>query len=158
MNFMKEYMNKAIFMLTLFAGCGVAHADDSCNTDKADKGSECEIVKTYTRCDVEKQKLRNKIAELERQVKELKDRKPLEAAVVTSVETETVDVETIKHNILSIYMARDIENASSNGNTATVQTAYEPGIKYQYQFDFGLVPEVGINVKGNPMFGLGWEF
>ena len=85
--------------------------------------------------------------------------KPCPEPVVVEKEVEK---KVIKHHIISVYMVRDVNSTSNSTQgstaTATTETKYQPGIQYQYQFNFGLVPEVGINIKGNPMFGLGYEF
>jgi len=156
---------KSVFLIGLLLVASVSRADEthSCKLHPK-KGSECDVVKVWTRCDVEKQKLRNRIVQLERRVKELESQKTTNTVIEKTVVTKKVVVEkeVIKHHILGLYAARDVSSAGvnqSNGTaTGTVQTAYEPGLKYQYQFNFGLVPEVGINIKGNPMVGLGFEF
>ena len=127
------------------------------------KGTDCEIVKVLTRCDVDKQALRNKIALLERKVKQLEAmQQPTELHQYTDhfITTKVIEEkEVIKHNILGLYMARDyFKTESNNSGGTTLETAYLPGIKYQYQFGFGLVPEIGINTKAHVLFGLGWEF
>lgn len=151
----------ALLGLALF---NVAHADErTCNLDTK-PGSDCEVVKTLTRCDVSKMALKRKIYELEKKVKELeaKSEKRVEPVIIHEVRYRDFERRTIKHNILSLYTTRDISGISTNqqgaSSSAVVQTMFEPGIKYQYEFNFGLVPEVGINVNGNPLFGLGFEF
>jgi hypothetical protein len=154
---------KSVFLMGMLAMVLTAQAkaeEKSCQ-----KNSDCEVVRVYTKCDVDKQKLRNKIAELEKRVKELEARK--QRVVTVEVYKERVvrvekEKEVIKHNLLGLYMAKDAYGGSTsqqNGSaSANVTTAYLPGIKYQYEFGFGLVPEVGINVKGDPLVGLGFEF
>jgi hypothetical protein len=144
----------------------------------APKGSECEVIRVLTRCDVEKQALRRKIVLLEKRAKELlaeneklRGMRAHDLAVYRSVVSksysrntihEVEEKQVVKHSIISLYTVRDVTNVgtSTSGGvaTATVQTNFQPGIKYQYQFSFGLVPEIGIDIKGNPLFGLGFEF
>ena len=162
-------MKKLIVLMAMFS-CVGALADNSCPLHAKSK-SDCDVVKVVTRCDVEKYRLQKQIAVLEQRIKELQATPRVvqssyvsrEKYVDRIVEKKVyVEKKVVKHSILSLYLTRDVSgtSVSQSGNTATadVQTKYEPGIKYQYQFGFGLVPEVGINVKGNPMFGLGWEF
>lgn len=156
-------MTKLVVLLGVLCIPTIAIAGTPCDNG-ASKGSECEVVKVYTRCDIEKQTLRRRIALLERRVKELEAKTAIQTTVVYKEKrvTRVVEKDVIKHHILSVYAARDVSgtSVSTSGTTATatVQTAYQPGIKYQYQFTFGLVPEIGINMKGNPMVGLGFEF
>jgi hypothetical protein len=141
----------------------VAYADEKSCSVNAKPGSDCEVVRTLTRCDVDKSTLRKKIYELEKKVKELQAKleEPREMVVVQQAVYKEPE-KIIKHSILGLYTTRDISgtNTTQQGNSAAavVQTMFEPGIKYQYQLNFGLVPEIGINVKGNPLFGLGFEF
>jgi hypothetical protein len=146
------------------------------------KNRDCEVVRVLTRCDVEKQKLRNMIAVLERELKNSKDTNyQLSERLKTSyVRIERLEKETqqvvyqdrvierkyvrteVRHNLLSLYTSRDITGASTsyNGTTATaeVDTGYIPGIMYQYQFNMGITPGIGVNTSGHPSFYLGYGF
>lgn len=157
---------KYIITIALLFSC-VSYADDiefrklaaeACAVGN-NKGTDCEIVKVLTRCDVDKQALRNKIVALQRRIKEL-EAMPSELHTYEDRFTITeVDKEVRPHHIVSLYMARDyFKTEPNNAGGTTLETAYQPGIKYQYQFNMGLVPEIGINTKAHVLFGLGWEF
>ena len=148
---------KTILILISLCLASTAFADGRTCGLHAHKKSDCDVVRVLTRCDVEKYRLHKRIAELEAEVKELKGRR-LAPVVYRQVVVKEVEKKVIKHNILSLYMARDIANTNTTATSATVQTAYEPGLKYQYQFKFGFVPEVGVDVKGGFLMGLGYEF
>ncbi len=151
-------MKSVIFLMVSLGLISVGHTGESCGVAK--KGSDCEVVKVLTRCDVDKQALRHRIAVLEKRIKELEG-KPIPVITQYRFRDRVTEKQVIKHSILSLYMARDVSSVNvsqQGGGTATVQTSFLPGIKYQYQFNFGLVPEVGINTNGNPIFGLGFEF
>ena len=153
---------KSVFLILI--GLFSVNAFASCPAEAT--GYDCQVVKVLTRCDVEKAALRRKIYALEKKVKELEAKQVVQAKTVYIYKEKVVEkhvVETkVKHSILSLYTTRDVISSGSyqqgNTTTAVVHTGYEPGIKYQYQFNFGLVPEVGVNLKGNPLFGLGFEF
>lgn len=123
------------------------------------KGSDCEVVKTYTKCDVDKQKLNSKIAKLEQELKELKAQVP-KTYYFPVVEEKTI----INKHIVSVVAHETLKSVESSvsGNTAigTVTTNYVPAITYQYQFDSGIVPLIGLDIKSKPnlMFGVGYEF
>ena len=156
-----------VVLLTLFSMVSFADDQPTCKP-----GRDCEIVKVLTRCDVDKQKLRDEIYALKKRNQKLEEENAklmnstttatLENNTIVIEKKEIVEREVIKHNILALYAAPDISNVSTSQNattaTATAQTSYEPGLKYQYEFGFGLVPELGINVKGSLLFGLGYEF
>lgn len=161
---------KSVFLMIGLLFVTVAHADESRSCGTKPK-SDCDVVRVLTRCDVDKIALRRKIAVLEQRIKELEAQpKVVQSAYVSRekyvdriVEKRVVvEKKVVKHNILSLYAVRDVSGSSvsqqGNTATATVQTKYEPGIKYQYQFGFGLVPEIGIDAKANALIGLGWEF
>ena len=163
---------KSVFLVALILTALVPQAQaNSSWSDDSSKGSECEVVSVVTRCDVEKQTLKRKIARLEKRIRELESQKNLVQTVYVPrtvyvdrhlVYQRTIEKEVVRHNIVSFYLARDLSgytNSQNNGvSSASVQSSFEPGIKYQYQFNFGLVPELGINIKGNPLFGLGFGF
>lgn len=88
--------------------------------------------------------------------------------VVESPKAQTIvevrETTVINKHIVSIVAhetVKDVKNYQS-GNTAvgTVTTNYVPAITYQYQFDIGLVPLIGLDIKPKPqlMFGVGYEF
>lgn len=152
---------KSVFLIGLIiVSANVEAAESSCHVHK--KGSDCEVVRTVTRCDVDKQALRNKIAKLEKKVKELQeqvDRNLVKTDTIvykTRVVEREVERTVVKHSILSLYTTRD----ATNFNTATgnLESKYVPGVKYQYSFSFGLTPELGINTKGDPLLGVGFQF
>jgi len=147
---------KYIPLLFLFLASS-AFADNKCNIRRGPEarptGGDCEVVKVWTRCDVDKAALRHKIAVLEKRVKELEAKQDV-VHYIYKYETKTV----VKHNLLSVYAVRDITHIGVDGSTAYVDTAYEPGLKYGYMFDSGVTPEIGIDVKGHALFGLGLAF
>ena len=168
-----QYLSPLVILLVNLAQ---ASEVNSCSIHK--RRSDCEVVRVVTRCDVDKQRLRSKISFLEKRVQELEATlrvvqlaKPSERIVekfiyidrtVQQTAPSSIEKKSDYHSILSLYTTQDVTGitASSNGSssTATVQQSFVPGIKYQYIFDFGLVPEIGINTNLNPIFGLGWKF
>lgn len=93
------------------------------------------------------------------------------AAIISEKEkcTERVVEKTkVKKNLVSLMAHHDVTSSSAstsqNGNTVTgtaeVKTGYVPAVTYQYQFDSGIVPMLGVSVKKNPslLFGIGYEF
>lgn len=152
---------KSVFLVSLLiVSANVEASESSCQVHK--KSSDCEVVRTVTRCDVDKQVLRNKIAKLEKKVEELQEQvnKNLARTDTIVYRTRVVDREVektvVKHSILALYTTRDVTNF--NTATGNLESKYVLGVKYQYQFSFGLVPEVGIDIRGTPILGLGFEF
>ena len=68
----------------------------------------------------------------------------------------------VRHNLLSLYTSRDIIGTSTSYSgttgTAEVDTGYVPGIMYQYQFNMGVTPGIGVNTSGHASFYLGYGF
>jgi VIT1/CCC1 family predicted Fe2+/Mn2+ transporter len=74
----------------------------------------------------------------------------------------------IKKNIVSLIAHRDVIDSSastSSGNgvssaKAEATSGYVPAVTYQYQFDSGIVPLLGVSIKSKPslVIGIGYEF
>lgn len=83
-------------------------------------------------------------------------------------ETKVVEKTKIKKHLVSLVMHKRViknetDTSSSGGTTVgtgTVEENYSPAITYQYQFDSGVVPMIGLDVRKNPnlLFGVGYEF
>ena len=106
----------------------------------------------------------DKLIMLERQVQILKKKLTLQEKY-NEVEYIYIEKEievNNKHQILSLYGVSDVTDTSvfNNNNkvTARTETAYIPGISYQYQFDSNFVPLIGINTNSHILFGLGYRF
>jgi hypothetical protein len=146
-----------------------------------DVGRDCEVVKVVTRCDVDKQALRNKIHKLEEELAKQKEKyNALYYQEKQVVEKEVVKTEVVyqdrvkikerkvvdnKHHTLSLMAINTVTgvSASTSGNTASAQanTGYSPGAMYQYRFDAGFTPAIGVsfsNSQTNLFGGLGWSF
>lgn len=149
-------MKYLIVLLVHLLAFSIAYAEDapSCR-----KGSDCEVVKTFTKCDVDKQALRNKIAKLEQELEQLRQKQPI-VIINDIVREETV---ILKH-IVSVVAYETIISSSTSQNNGVAQAemskGYVPAVTYQYQFDLGLVPLIGVDIKSKPqlIFGLGYEF
>lgn len=163
---------------------GLSHATAFAETQKEKRqrycddsmtGTDCEVVKVLTRCDVEKYKLQQRIDKLQKELKELEVRKErieiretvVEKPVyVEKVVEKRVTKTRIKHHILSVFGHPAATSSSSSSShsahtstaTGRVDTEYVPGLMYQYQFNFGLVPMVGIDTEKQLIFGAGFEF
>ena len=89
-------------------------------------------------------------------------------AAIISEKQECKEKTKIKKNIVSLMAHRDVidssASTSSSGSTvsgtAEVKSGYVPAVTYQYQFDSGFVPMLGVSIKNKPslVFGLGYEF
>jgi hypothetical protein len=125
----------------------------------------CSPVKT---CEDELKQAKAEIAKLKKQIK---NQKPVVVTKEVIVEKEAKPVvyrfETIKkvhkYHLVSIVYAPDIytveaKNISNNEAKAEARSKRVPGLIYQYQFDNGLTPLVGININGSLSLGLGLEF
>jgi hypothetical protein len=123
---------------------------------EGDKEYQCSPVKT---CEDQLKSARAEIAKLRKRVKEL-EAQP--AKVITM--TEYVEETEVKKHIVSVLAVNDVKKieASASGNTgkAEVRTGLVPALSYQYQFDMGLTPLLGVSFgkELNPIFGLGYEF
>jgi hypothetical protein len=158
---MNKYM---IIILIHVLAASIAFAEDA---PTCKNGSDCEVVKVLTRCDVSKQELRNKIAKLERELKELKAQEKT-VLVKETVKERVIEKTKIKKHIVSVIAHNDVQSISSTKDStgpeysaeAKVETGYVPAITYQYQFDMGLTPLIGVDVKKDPklIIGLGYEF
>lgn len=99
------------------------------------------------------------------EIRRLKAKKPVE--VVKEVIKE-VDKTNIKKHIVSLDLhsgvtSNEVKTSSTNTTQTAegkIETGYVPSLNYQYQFDSGLVPKVGVDIQKNPKlnFGLGYEF
>jgi hypothetical protein len=162
----KEENNMKYLLILMFTSNVFANGQYCDRT--VSPNSDCEVVKTLTRCDVDKQKLRNKIYALEKRIKELESR-PREVVEypypVEKIVEKTIVKKVIKKHIVSVITSRDVEKinayqTSSTTATAQVETGYVPAVTYQYQFDMGLTPLIGASFgsKVRPVLGLGFEF
>lgn len=89
-------------------------------------------------------------------------------AAIISEQAKCEEKTKIKKNIVSLIAHRDVidssSSTSSSGNTvsgtAEVRSGYVPAVTYQYQFDSGIVPMLGVSIKNKPslVFGFGYEF
>lgn len=113
-------------------------------------------------CEDQLKKLKAENARLKKQ---LKEKKEVQVVQIVEKPVEKVVYETeIKKHIISLVSANESNDAkvSTNANTATAtsETRYIPSLTYQYQFDNGITPLVGLGF-GNQLkgvFGLGYEF
>lgn len=151
-------------------------ADEKTPCDLAkDKGADCKVVRVLTKCDLDKYKLQRRIEKLQKELKELESRKETVEIRETVVEKpvyvekiveKKVTKTKIKHHIISIFghpaaTSSSSSSSSSPGTTTAtgkVETEYIPGLMYQYQFNFGLVPMIGIDTEKQLIFGVGFEF
>jgi len=102
-------MIKTGFMLlVVLIAANYASADEG---QSCKQGKDCEVVKVLTRCDVDKQKLRNKIAKLEKRIKELED---------------TVKWNEEKINEYSFVMNKDLSTAIEQRDEALAKAARVP--------------------------------
>jgi hypothetical protein len=127
---------------------------------EGDTEYQCNPVKT---CD---EKLKSAYAEIARLKKQLKQ----SSVVITKTETvETVrEVTKIKKHIISVVGHKSVIDVNTktftSGTTQVaegmVETAYIPAIVYQYQFNNGTTPMIGLDInRGSGLvFGLGYEF
>lgn len=110
--------------------------------------------------------LKSKLAALESKNAQLSAQ--LEASESKSSKVQTIERTKVKYltprlkkHILSVVAHKSVQSvetsSSSNTEKATVNMGYIPGLVYQYQFDSGLVPMVGVDKKGL-ILGIGWEF
>jgi hypothetical protein len=84
------------------------------------------------------------------------------------IKEKIVEKQKIKKHLISVVAHEGIISNESktyqSGSTiigeGKIETNYIPAVTYQYQTDNGLVPLIGIDIKGNPKlnFGLGYEF
>lgn len=130
---------------------------------EGDKEFTCTPVKT---CD---EKLKAAYAEIKRLKKELKDEIAI-APLLCEPKVVTVErvVKKVKKHIVSVIAHNTTTESNTSKDTigpvysatAEVSTAYVPAITYQYQFESGLTPLIGLDIKKNPkaILGLGIEF
>jgi hypothetical protein len=120
----------------------------------------CNPVKT---CD---EKLQQAYAEIAKLKKQLKNQKTI-IKEVTIEKPVVYKFETIKkvhkYHLISIVYAPDIytveaKNISNNQAKAEARSKRVPGLTYQYQFENGLTPLIGMNINGSLSLGLGLEF
>lgn len=168
-------MRSLILIIALFAA--PIHAEETACDLAKNKGADCKVVKVLTKCDVDKYKLQRRIEKLQKELKELESRKEtveVRETVVEKpvyiekiVEKQVTKTKTrIKHHIVSIFghpaaTSSSSSSSSSPGTTTAtgrVETQYVPGLMYQYQFNFGLVPMLGIDTERQLIFGVGFEF
>lgn len=84
----------------------------------------------------------------------------------TVVITEEIEVETevYRKHTLSLISSTESNDAkstsSSNYATSSAETRYIPALTYQYQFDNGITPLIGVGVgsRVKPIIGLGYSF
>jgi hypothetical protein len=127
---------------------------------EGDTEYQCNPVKT---CD---ERLKNAYAEIVRLKKQLKS----PPVIITKTETiqTTKEVTKIKKHIISVLGHKSVIDISvksfTSGSTQVaegiVETGYIPSVIYQYQFDNGITPLIGIDItRGSGLlFGLGYEF
>lgn len=162
-----------VVLAALFLG-NKANAETACDLEK-NKGADCKVVKVLTKCDMDKYKLQKRIEKLQRELRELETREKTVEVRETVVEKpvyiekvveKKVTKTKIKHHIVSAFghpaaTSSGSSSSSSPGTssaTGRVDTEYVPGLMYQYQFNFGLVPLIGIDTERQLIFGLGFEF
>lgn len=159
---------KNVIVLMIFSMSNLALAEQRRYCDASGTNRDCEVVKVLTRCDMAKYKLNQRIEKLQKELETKKEKiivvdKPV---YVKSVFEKHVTKTRIKHHIVSIFghpaatssqssSSHSVHSATANGR---VDTEYVPGLMYQYQFNFGLVPMVGVDTEKQLIFGAGFEF
>lgn len=127
------------------------------------KEYQCNPVKT---CEERLIAVRAELKKVKQQLKEEQDKLAFYSRVS---EKETVvevikEKKIIKKHILSVLAHKTAESMSveQGNNYANIEssTVYIPSITYQYQFDIGLVPLIGLDLYKNTglLLGLGLEF
>ncbi len=81
---------------------------------------------------------------------------------------KVVEKTKIKKHIVSVFVHQGVVNNETKSYTsgskaigeAAIEENYIPAAMYQYQFDNGIVPMIGIDIKRSPKlnFGVGYEF
>jgi hypothetical protein len=73
-----------------------------------------------------------------------------------------VEVDKTKKHLISIAAHRAVTSSYTRTSPglaeAGVDIKYVPALLYQYQFDSGLTPMLGVDTQLSPIFGLGFGF
>lgn len=138
-----------LFFLILLFGCLL----EAKTIKHENQDYQCTPVKS---CEEQLKIARAEIKALKKQLKEK----------ITVIITEIKEVEKLvnRKNIISILAVKDVISVDSytlnNVAEAKVETGYIPAVTYQYKFDSGFTPLLGVSIGNNlnPIVGLGWEF
>jgi len=143
---------------------GYVMATEAKTLKEGDQEYSCTPVKT---CD---ERLKSAYAEISRLKKQLKEqsKEVVKEKVVYAERIVEKETTKIKKHIISVIAHKSVQDISTDRDTTgpeysaqtTVNTGYVPALTYQYQFDMGLVPMIGIDItkKSGLILGLGFEF
>ncbi len=144
-------MKKLITLITLFSLNALA-------SQVCDAGRDCEVVRVVTRCDLDKQVLRNKIHKLEEELNKEKaqyaalyseKQKVIEKEVVVykdRVQVKEKHVKDDKNWTLSLVGVNQVTGVSAgvSGNTASAQATTGLGLGGLLQYRWDISNKIGI--------------
>lgn len=143
---------------------GYVMATEAKTVKEGDQEYSCTPVIT---CD---ERLKSAYAEISRLKKQLKEqsKEVVKEKVVYAERIVEKETTKIKKHIISLIAHKSVQDIDTDKDStgpeysaeAKVNTGYVPALTYQYQFDMGLVPMIGIDItkKSGLILGLGFEF
>lgn len=153
------------YLMIIAIVLGFVSASEAKTIKDGEQEYSCTPVKT---CDERLKSAYAEISRLKKQLKEQSSKEVVKEKVVYAERVVEKETTKIKKHIISVIAHKSVQDVTTDRDTtgpeysaeAKVNTGYVPALTYQYQFDMGLVPMIGIDItkKSGLILGLGFEF